>query len=260
MRYAFLLELDGAAFSGTQSQINAPALQDELERALLHLGDGAAVGVRLASRLDAGVGAELLPCDCLLPRAWPPYRLAQALQGHLGAGVAVRAAAAVEAGFHSIRSARSKCYRYRVRVRDSRPVLDPRAWWLRRLDHPHLLRELAGALTGRRDLRAFACLRHDDSDDDDGTREILAAEWARRDDACGTCHELRISATGFLYKQVRGLVGAMVHVAQGRRSAAEFHALVAGAEGVARIGNIAPPEGLCLERVRYDPEPAWVWL
>lgn len=258
MRYAFLLELDGARFSGTQSQANAHAVQDELAAAVARLGGGAVV--RLASRLDAGVGAELLPCDTLLERAWDPYRLGQALQGHLGPGLAVRAAAAVDDGFHSIRSARAKCYRYRVRVRDSAPVLDPRCWWVRRLDHPPLLRALAAGITGERDLRAFACLRHDDSDDDDGTREIQAAEWTRADDAQGVCHQLRILGTGFLYKQVRGLVGAMVHVAQGRRSAADFHALVAGRGDVKRIGNIAPPEGLCLERVRYDPEPAWAWL
>ena len=85
-------------------------------------------------------------------------------------------------------------------------------------------------------------------------REITVARWQ----PVGDDWVLHIGGTGFLYKQIRGFVGAMVHVAQGRRSPADFAALVAGDTTVRRLGNIAPPEGLMLERVTYDPEPAWI--
>lgn len=259
MRYAFLLELDGSRYAGTQAQANAHAFQDELAGALTAY-DGSPVGVRLASRLDAGVSAELLPAHADLRRDLDPRRTSLAVTARLGQGASVRAAALVADGWHATHHAIDKTYRYRLRVREARPALDPRCWWLRRLDHPQRLAELAALIIGRRDLRRFACLRHDGSDEDDGTREIIAATWESRDDCQGICWELAITGTGFLYKQVRGLVGAMVHVAQGRRTIDEFAGLVDGAGAVPRIGNIAPPEGLRLERVRYQPEPAWVFI
>ena len=60
--------------------------------------------------------------------------------------------------------------------------------------------------------------------------------------------------------EIRGFVGAMIHVAQNHREAEEFTAIVNGDATIRRLGNIAPPDGLVLEKVTYDPEPDWLTL
>ena len=151
----------------------------------------------------------------------------------------------------------AKTYRFTVMVRAARPTLEARAWWVRRLDHPDLLDELAALLPGRRDLSGFSGLRHDGSDEDDPVRTIHASSWEREEIAHGLRLTFSITGDGFLYKQIRGLVGAMVFVAQGRRTVADFQAAMAAGRAAVKVGNIAPPAGLVLARVAYDPEPVW---
>ncbi len=67
----------------------------------------------------------------------------------------------------------------------------------------------------------------------------------------------RVSGAGFLYRQVRGMVGAMAAVATGRWPMEEFLACCAGGRSAAKVGNVAPPDGLCLETVRFAAEPDW---
>ena len=263
MRVALEIEFDGAGFAGTQIQTAGErTLQGLLATTLSGILDAPVLPMP-ASRLDAGVGAEALPVSVEV--ASLPGRpaadadglrcLGLALAGSLPADVSVRRVALVPPDWHAQIFAVSKTYRYRVVVRGTKPARDKRCWWVKRIDHPERLQQLAAQLVGTRDLRLFACLRHDGSDGDDGARAISAAQWT----ADGEALTLRITGSGFLYKQIRGFVGAMVHVAQGRRTMDDFAGLVAG-RPVRRMGNLAPPEGLLLERVDYAPPPAWVTL
>lgn len=255
----FLLELEfaGAGFAGTQWQAGGQrTVQDEVMRAVAEL-DGQRRHVRCASRLDAGVDAERLPADVELVRAWDPCVLALALTDRLPPDLAVRRAAAVADGFDAIRAAVRKSYRYRIVVRPVRPGLDRRCLWLKRMDHPELMQACADQLIGDRDLSGFANLRHDGSDGDDPVRTVESAHWTLQPDAGALVCTFRIVGRGFLYRQVRAFVGAMVAVATGNRTAADFAACVAGGRGAVKLGNVAPAEGLTLEHVAYDPEPAW---
>jgi tRNA pseudouridine38-40 synthase len=116
---------------------------------------------------------------------------------------------------------------------------------------------LAALLPGRHDLSGFACLRHDGSDTADPVRTIHAAAWTRSAAAGGEEWTFAIRGEGFLYKQVRGLVGAMVHVASGRSAPTDFHAQMAAGRGARPFANVAPALGLELEAVEYHPEPEW---
>lgn len=260
MRYAFLLEFAGRGFAGTQEQ--APGLrtlQGALATAFADLA-GKPVVPHLASRLDAGVSARLMPCaaDLDLVRTLSPPILGMALDDRLEPAIAVRAVAQVDDTFHPIRSAIAKTYTYRVLVRATQPALDQQALWVRQMDHPERLQDLADLLVGTQNLRAFACLRGDGSDDGDGTRTITSAQWRIAEDGPG-CLSLTftICGNGFLYRQVRGFVGAMIPVTQGRRTLADFQAMIAGRTNLQRLGRVAPPEGLMLDHVSYEPEPLW---
>ncbi|HYV56340.1 MAG TPA: hypothetical protein VE911_02290, partial [Candidatus Nitrosopolaris sp.] len=60
----------------------------------------------------------------------------------------------------------------------------------------------------------------------------------------------RIEATAFLKHMVRNVVGTLVEVGRGERSAASFPELLAARDRV-RAGATAPPHGLMLVSVRY---------
>ncbi len=258
-RYALDLEFNGAAFSGSQSQTNTRTLQDVVQTVLAGL-DGQRVGFRPASRLDQGVSARALPGDCLLDRDWEPEVLGLALNQVLPADVVVRRVARVPDGFDARRNATAKRYRYRVLARPVRPTLDSDCLWVRRMNRAERLHELAALIPGLRDLSGFACLRKDGTDEQDPHREYLSAQWSEQAVDGAVEWTLRISGRGFLYKQIRGLVGAMVHVAQGRAGVDDFHTVMAAGWSARRLGNIAPAEGLQLVGVDYEPQPNWQWV
>lgn len=257
-RYALTIEYDGRAFAGTQAQrAGLRTLQGVLGEAATKLA-GSPLDVRLASRLDAEVSALALTGDLTLSRTWDPPALGMALTSNLPADVVVHRVAAVGDNWSARNDAASKTYVYRIRHRPVRPVLDQRCLWLRQIDHPQRLHELAALLVGDHDLSAFSCLRGDDTDADDPRRRILATSWTRTDDTSDGLWHFRITGEGFLYKQVRGLVGAMVFVAQGRASIDDFVTAMRQGRGARRLGNIAPGNALLLERTHYEPEPEWV--
>ena len=69
----------------------------------------------------------------------------------------------------------------------------------------------------------------------------------------------RVEANAFLQHMVRRIVGALVAVGRGQRSLAHFaETLRAAQRGL--VSQLAPPQGLTLEAVRYDEgyAPAFV--
>ncbi len=257
-RYALAFEYDGRAFQGTQAQAGLRTLQEVLTTAATAIAGGERTLVRLSSRLDAEVNALRLPGDAWFARAWDERILGLAFAANLPPDVVARRVAAVSDSWNAKRDAIEKTYHYRVVQRGVRPVLDTRALWVRQLDHAERLHEMAAMISGRLDLSGFACMRGDNSDHTDPARLYRAAAWSRSQDGDDVRWDFRITGEGFLYKQIRGLVGAMVKVAQGRATLDDFTASVRGGWGAKRIANMAPGCGLFLEQVRYDPEPAWV--
>jgi tRNA pseudouridine38-40 synthase len=263
-RFALEFEYDGSAFAGTQEQRGGiRTLQSVLNTAIAQLDPQPTEQpnkIRLASRLDAGVSAQGLVGDVWLNRAWPPATLGMALTSYLPKDVSVRRVAEMPEPWNAKIAARSKTYVYRVCRRNMRPVLDRRCWWLRRIDAPQHLATLAAMLPGDRDLSGFACLRRDESDEEDPHRRVLSASWQCEQRIGEEIHTFTIIGEGFLYKQVRGLVGAMLFVAQGRATIDEFVAAMAAGRDATRIGNIAPAEGLILQLINYDPIPPWITI
>jgi tRNA pseudouridine38-40 synthase len=255
-RYALELEFDGAAFLGTQVQdARLRTLQAVMESTLLDL-TSETTRFRASSRLDAGVSAEALPGDCWLDRAWQPITLGLALNARLPHDVAVKRVAIVSDDWDARRSS-VKTYRYRVLRQNVRPVLDRRGLWIRELSQPELLQRCADLIPGDHDMSGFSCLRGDETDDNDPSRRYLTAQWTRSEQRLGECWTFRISGEGFLYKQVRGMVGAMLHIGKGRQPFSSFSEIMSAGRSAPRCGNIAPSHPLTLERVDYNVEPDW---
>ncbi|MEO1322291.1 MAG: tRNA pseudouridine synthase A, partial [Pseudomonadota bacterium] len=80
-RFKLTIEYHGGPFVGWQRQENGASVQESLEKAAAKIGGEALVTG--AGRTDAGVHALGQVAHLDLPRAWEPFRLAQALNFHL---------------------------------------------------------------------------------------------------------------------------------------------------------------------------------
>jgi tRNA pseudouridine38-40 synthase len=63
---------------------------------------------------------------------------------------------------------------------------------------------------------------------------------------------IRTSARSFLHRQVRSMVGSLVEVGRHKESVRWIADILKAADRTL-CGPVAPPEGLYLERVHYDP-------
>lgn len=250
--YLIEFEVDGTDFNGTQVQAFGRTVQGAIGEALAVLDPTATV--RAGSRLDQGVSARAYPAVCRMERAWTPAILGLALNQKLPSDLVAVRCAPVADDFNPQRVACVKTYSYTILQRPVRPVLWPRCWWLRDLPQVEVLPDLAALIPGRRDLSGFASLRHDETDTQDPVREYLSATWTSDRLRDGLVHRFEIAGKGFLYKQIRGLVGAMIDVAQAKHSREDFLIARDGGWGAPRLGNVAPAEGLCLESVVYEAE------
>ncbi len=240
----------GAAYAGWQRQANALTVQEAVERALGELlGRPVRRPVRLigASRTDAGVHARGQAAHLDAASGLPLAALVHGTNRHLPADVRVLAAHRMPAGFHARKHAAAKTYVYTLRRETVISPLD--ALFAVRADRRIDVAALAEAtahLPGRHDFSAFAAAGGSHRQP---CRRIFAAAWSEE----GAALRFTIRGEGFLRGMVRALVGTLVDVGMGRRSAADFAALLEGGpRGTA--GATAPAHGLVLDEVFYPPE------
>jgi tRNA pseudouridine38-40 synthase len=260
-RYALELTIDGRAFHGTALQDGHRTVHGVLRQALHRLDHGPVL-TRSCGRLDAGVSAHRLIIHCHLRRSWAPTALGQALSAHLRPDAAVLRVAEVADDWDALLNCVAKTYAYRLYVGAAAPVLIDRCWWQRRLDHADRLDQCATLIPGQHSLAAFAALRKDGSDDSDPVRTYHSAAWSCEPVTGGKLWTFHIKGSGFLYKQVRGVVGAMVEVARGKAEIDDFAARIGPGRdhGQPCLGRVAPGEALALVQAQHDPDPTWIAL
>ncbi len=238
-----VLEYDGTAYEGWQSQASGNTIQDGLGRAILAL-TGERSTVHGAGRTDAGVHALGQVANFRTSTTVPTERLALALNAHLPDDVSVVSAEEVPPEFHAQFSAKGKTYRYAVACRPSRPALDRNRvyWWRSPLDVEGM-REAARCLVGEHDFRAF------------GTETAGKANTVRRIDRLDIDFrrpyiEFSVLGNGFLYNMVRSLVGTLLLVGKGDLLPATVKEVLESRDR-RRAGPVAPAKGLTLVEVHY---------
>ena len=237
---------DGTAYAGWQVQPDAATVQGTLEHAAERL-NGEPTRVLGAGRTDAGVHARGQAVRFQTPRDLDAARVPHALNAFLPTDVVVVGARAVPEGFHPIRDAVAKVYRYTFKVAAFGDPFDRR--YVLRVDDPldrDAMRAAAAHLVGERDFAAF--------EKTGSPRESTVRTLAQLDVVGdGDYIHVRLVANGFLYGMARNLAGTLLRA--GRRSldpAAIPAALRAGSRSVA--GPCLPAHGLCLMDVTYPEE------
>ena len=242
------LEYEGGDFAGWAAQPGLRTVEGELSSALATVLPAEAK-LSVAGRTDAGVHAwGQVASFAVEDVGMEPEQLVRATNALLPPDVSALSAEVVDGGFDARRDAVSRTYCYRIL---SRPAPSPfergRAlWWPRRVEEERL-EACAAGLSGLHDFTAFTPSRTDHVRFE---REVMRAEWCRRDSVLA----FWIEADAFMRHMVRILVGTMLEVAGGRRTVARFIELLEGAPR-SEAGVTVEPHGLYLAFVRYQERP-----
>ncbi len=246
--FKLTLAYDGGAYAGWQFQPGRVTLQDTLERALERI-TGAATRVVASGRTDAGVHALGQVVSFTISTRLEPGALQRALNAELPRDMAVVDAREAPPGFHAIRDAVRKTYRYVLRDGRAPDVFSRgHAWQVRSRLEAEAMHRAAQRLVGRHDFASFET-RGSTRKTSVRTVESISVErgQAPRDDFV----VLEISADGFLYNMVRTIVGTLVEVGRGEREEI-WPGDVLAAVDRRRAGQTAPGHGLFLVCVEYN--------
>jgi tRNA pseudouridine38-40 synthase len=166
--------------------------------------------------------------------------------------IVVRSAQLAPPGFDARFSAVWRRYRYTVLNQEvPDPFLASVAWHVERPLDLSLLRLSCDPLLGEHDFSSF-CRRPRMADDPPATlvRRVLSARW---DGVGDDLLRFEITANAFCHQMVRSIVGTLVEVGLGRRSAGSLLDTLRARDRAA-AGQLAPPHGLCLWEVGYPAD------
>lgn len=244
-RYKATIVYDGTDFAGFQLQPNGiRTVQKELEIVLTQLNSFNPVVVHGAGRTDSGVHAlgQVIHFDLLKRREIEKLRFA--LDTQLPTDIAVLSVEKVSNDFHAQYHPHEKIYVYLL---DNAPIRSPfkrysEAWFRYPLD-VEKIRKALFLLLGTHDFTGFTA---SGSSVDDKIRTITKADLSiEKTTLCFT-----FQGNGFLYKQIRNMVGTLIKIGNGKFPVNRIDEILE-TRNRQLAGPTAHPEGLYLKEVIY---------
>lgn len=196
-----------------------------------------------SGRTDAGVHAQGQVANFHCQSGMPCGEILEKLRQYLPEDIGILRCKEVSERFHARLNATEKTYRYRIWNSDVPCVFERRYVTVvpEKLDVAAMERA-AALLEGEHDFSAFC-----------GNPKFKKStvRCIRSVQICKDGQQLQIFFTGdgFIHNQVRIMVGTLIEVGKGQRSAESIPALFGGKRSEA--GFLAPAQGLCLMEVFY---------
>lgn len=243
-----VVEYDGTDFSGWQRNPGVRTAQGELRAAVRTLTGEPELEVQGASRTDAGVHSLGQTASFVTHSRIPCGGFLRGLNSLLPPDLAVVRCEEEDADFHARYRSQGKLYRYVILNRPVRsPLMRTRAWHLRKPLDVEAMRSGASCLLGTHDFSAFRAAKC--------AAASPVTRLLRLDILTPRPGEVVVEVVGtsFLKYMVRNLVGTLTQVGLGRRPSG-WIAEVLATRDRKQAGQTAPPQGLTLVRVFYDPD------
>lgn len=235
---------DGGRYRGWQKQGNTDGTIQEKIEALLSRLLAQPVEVAASGRTDAGVHARRQTCSFRADTDLSCGELLALIRRHLPEDIGALSLSEADSRFHARLSCREKTYVYFI-WNSPAPNVFYRKYsyaWPDALDTA-AMEQAAALLLGRHDFRSFCSVTKTKKST---VRELRDIRITRQ----GKLLCLRFTGSGFLYNMVRILVGTLLEVGSGQRSAADMSRILDARDRQA-AGFTAPAQGLFLWEQKY---------
>jgi tRNA pseudouridine38-40 synthase len=242
-RYFIELSYDGTQYHGWQTQPNAVAVQQVLDRSLTTVLRQPIETVG-CGRTDTGVHAKefFAHFDCK-PIASEPTMMVRSINSVLPHDIAIKNIFPVDNEAHARFDATSRSYQYHIHF-DKDPFKHGYSWLLR--DEPDLvLMNQAAAII--REYIDFSCFSKSNTQVFTNNCKVTRAEWVKTADNRIVFH---VSADRFLRNMVRAIVGTLIMVGREEIKPEAVRAIIES-KNRSNAGVSVPACGLYLTEVKY---------
>lgn len=239
-----ILQYEGTRYQGWQRQESTDnTIQGKLE-AVLSKMCGKEVEICGSGRTDAGVHAKGQVANAHLETDMTAAQIADYLNRYLPEDIGVISVEEVGERFHSRLNAKGKKYCYRV-INSEIPHVFLRRYascYPEKLDVA-AMKQAAGYLCGTHDFAAFTSAKRSKKST---VRTIEEIRIEKEEDIL----TFTFCGNGFLFHMVRILMGTLLEVGAGKRSAEEILEILKSKDR-SKAGVLAPAKGLTLLEVKY---------
>lgn len=247
VRYKAVISYDGTLFAGFQRQTSERSVQEELEKTLQRLNSGQPVKVHGSGRTDSGVHAYGQVIHFDLPQVRDEEKLRFALDTQSPEDIDVVSIEQVSDDFHARYNKHSKTYEFLVDIgRPKNPMMRAYATHFPYPVDLGRMQEAIKDLVGTHDFTGFTA---SGTSVENKVRTITRADVVQ-DPKTGFLI-FTFSGNGFLYKQVRNMVGTLLKIGNDRMPVSQVKTILE-----AKDRNLAGPtaagNGLYLKEVSYD--------
>lgn len=246
-RYKMIIAYDGTNYSGWQVQPNALAIQAVIEAAFEKLYHKP-IAVFGSSRTDAGVHALAQTAHFTLDAPADIKKLLYSLNGIIPHDIRIKEILPMPINFHARFHSKRKTYHYHLHCH-----LFHEPW--KRLYSYHVrhrfditkVKEAIPHFIGTHNFKAFANENEKGAAKNKPIKTIYDIRLIEEPGG----YRLEFEGSGFLYKMVRNIVGALLECAKGKLSPDAIPILIASQDR--KIApRAAPAHGLFLVKVDYE--------
>ena len=234
---------DGTRYRGWQRLPGKDdTIQGKLENTLSRLL-GEEIEISGSGRTDAGVHARGQVANFHTETTVSCAEILAGLRRYLPEDIGIYSCKDVSPRFHARLNAKEKTYRYRIWNSEAPCVFDRRfVTVLPEALNVEAMGAAAVHFIGDHDFSAFC---GNPRFKKSTVRYIRSLEVSRQGDEI----VIEVTGNGFLHNMVRIIVGTLIEVGRGARSADSIPTLFGGKR--AEAGFLVPPQGLCLMEVSY---------
>lgn len=243
MNVKLTIEYDGTRYHGWQIQPHGPSIQSILEQAISTFV-GTPTRITGSGRTDAGVHALGQVASFFADKEYDLHRILRGLNALTPTDITIKSVEFVADSFDARRDGHSRIYEYHILNRST-----PSPFYLNRALHVHesldvaAMREAISCLIGEHDFTSFRAAGCEAAHP---VRKVYRTTLEQRAELL----VYTIEATAFLRHMVRNIVGTLIEVGKGLRTAQSFGELLEACDRT-KAGPTAPPHGLFLMEVKY---------
>ena len=246
-RYKATISYDGTLFAGFQRQPHARSVQEEIEKTLTRLNQGTP-----CYRSWSGANGFRCPCSWQvihfdLPQARDEEKLRFALDTQTPEDIDFIRVEQVAADFHSRYKKHSKTYEFIVDY--GRPKNPMMRHYATHYPYPLDVEKMQAAIQKLEGTHDFTGFTASGTSVENKVRTITEARLV--EDAEHHRLVFTFSGNGFLYKQIRNMVGTLLKIGNDRMPIEQID-LILEKKDRNLAGPTAAPNGLYLKEIRYE--------